>query len=203
MRERHFLYLIGEPGAGKSTLVDALTANSQEFELRASGLPVDFRYLLWMPVDGDAVVLGAHDPVVEVGYRRGNFSGTDALQMNVQRSVEEWLGQHPYPLIFAEGDRLANDAFFRAVEDAGYLLCVGFLRVSKATGAVRRRERASRLGLAEQNPGWVKGRRTKVENLARRWAEAVVEIPADGDIEEAVAAIADHPVVRTLGSPEA
>jgi len=105
-------------------------------------------------------------PVVELGARREEFSGTDALAMNVQPAMVNWLagtgaGEH----VLGEGDRLANLKFFRAVWDAGWLLHVACLEASPLTLAQRRSSRALLLGKPEQSASWVKGRQTKLRNV--------------------------------------
>ena len=157
---RQFLYLIGEPGIGKSTLMAQLTSTMLAIEQVS---PI--RHILWLD--------GYQEPrFAELGARRANgFSGTDALPMGIQPRATEWIAQRPYRSILAEGDRLANDGFFAAVEAAGYKLTVVYLAGSVA--AERRIQRGSR-----QNPAWVRGRITKTERLAIKWG--ALDLIVDG-----------------------
>jgi len=147
---RQFLYILGEPGIGKSALMAELTAHLAPLP-QASPMA----HILW---------LEAGEPqFAELGARRANgFSGTDALPMGIQPKAVEWMQQRPYRSILAEGDRLANDGFFTAVERAGYELTVVYMHGTVA--AERRRARGSR-----QNESWVRGRITKTQGLAERW----------------------------------
>lgn len=150
---KRFYYFIGEPGAGKTTLVEALTSGHQP---HPQDTPVPHI------VYGDG-------GIAQIGRTRGEFAGTDALAMNIQPKVVEWLQQQPYSVLFAEGDRLANDKFFQAVIDAGYELRIIMCEPAAAIAADRRRARAFALRRSEQNPQWLKGRQSKVINLARIW----------------------------------
>lgn len=147
---RTFVYFIGEPGAGKTSLVQALTASQVPHPMRSPVPHIVYN-------DGS---------VAQIGRMRGDFGGTDALGMAIQPRVEDWLQQRPYRTIFAEGDRLANGKFFRAVQDAGYELRVVCLTPSPAVAAQRRRARAFTMGVPEQNTSWLQGRMTKVRRLA-------------------------------------
>lgn len=184
---RHALYVVGPPGAGKTTLVGALTRG---WNGTAARLPV-------------AHTLYEEPGVVELGAKRENgFSGTDALGMTAVVPASAWVQEPANPitapasLLLAEGDRLAVDRFFEALLAGGWDLCVAHLAVPSEVAAERRARRAERLGIELQNPGWVKGRETKVERLVERWAERVVEIDGNpGSIERLAQA---SPVARAL-----
>ncbi len=150
---RKFIYIIGEPGAGKTFLTAAL-AEGQLAHPMSSPIP--------HTVYGDG-------GVAQLGRDRGEFGGTDALGMAVQPTIEAWLHQRPYPTLFAEGDRLANAKFFAAVQRAGYDLRVIWLRTPPEIAARRRDDRAREMGRRPQNESWVRGRRSKVERLAERF----------------------------------
>jgi Predicted ATPase len=152
LEDRHLLYIVGEPGSGKSTLVDAMTAG-----IGASAYA--FGAVRWIRFKTDP-------RVIMLGVRRGEFSGTDALAMNVQPAMTRWMmtdaaGQH----VIAEGDRLANLKFFHAMRDAGWYLHVACLEATPLTLAQRRSSRAFLMGQPEQNISWVRGRQTKLRNL--------------------------------------
>lgn len=149
---KRFYYFIGEPGVGKTTLVSALIGERSGYAMRE---PVPHI------VYGDG-------GIAQIGVARDQFGGTDGLAMNIQPKVVEWLNQQPYSTIFAEGDRLANGKFFRAVEDAGYALRVIVVEAGAAVAADRRAARAAALGKA-QNETWLKGRQSKVLTLAREF----------------------------------
>jgi energy-coupling factor transporter ATP-binding protein EcfA2 len=104
----HATYVIGAPGAGKTTLIDHLTR----------ALPVDVAEQPFAHRSYDCGVL-------EIGRRRkGGFSGTDALAMSVQPQVQQLVEGVRPKLLLAEGDRLANAKFFDFLIGLGYDLTV-------------------------------------------------------------------------------
>jgi GTPase SAR1 family protein len=152
--ERWAFYLIGEPGVGKSTLMEELTRDLP-YEEAEKPFPIR-RY---------------DCGVVELGKRRESFSGTDAYAMNVQPMVEQWLEGVRPRMVMAEGDRLANGKFFQRLVDLGYDLTVYHL-YGPEQAEIRRSERGS-----HQDPTWLKGRVSKVEKLNFQWL--AWHLPAD------------------------
>jgi P-loop Nucleotide Kinase3 len=144
------LYLIGAPGAGKSACMQHLTAHLQRRAVK--GPPAHDE--LWS-AEG---VIGA-----ELGARRAQFSGTDALPMDAMRYVAAWLTQQRYPLLLGEGARLANMRFFNVALTAGYKVTVAHLQAPPAVLEARRQARGS-----AQNPTWIKGATTRAANLANQ-----------------------------------
>lgn len=147
----HLVYLIGEPGAGKSTLMSSVTS----------------RYLR-VPIEGkprrDGLFHRRGDlAAVELGCRRGAFSGTDALGMTVIEQAVPYLAQQESHVLLAEGARLANARFLTAAVDAGYV--VSLLLLDHPRIAEWRDARAAKLGKA-QSESWVRGARTRAHNLA-------------------------------------
>lgn len=147
------MYIIGEPGAGKSTLMRAIFEGVPSVQVAAR-------------VPHIAYHRTGHASAAQLGKERENgFGGTDAMAMSIQPKVLAWLASEPYPLIVAEGDRLGNDKFFREVRDQGHKLDVVLLGVPPEYAAERRARRGS-----TQDDTWLKGRQTKVTNLAQEWA---------------------------------
>ncbi len=151
---KHALYIIGEPGAGKSTLVETLTGDALVVTGRK---PLAHR--TYLTAAGGVTELGAREP--------GRFGGTDALSMSAIVQAEAWVTDGSWPagsLLMAEGDRLACDRFFNALLAGGWQLRIAHLDVPPEVAAARREARGS-----AQDPAWVRGRRTKVANLLDRW----------------------------------
>jgi P-loop Nucleotide Kinase3 len=143
-------YVIGAPGAGKTTLLDHLTR----------GLPVDTAETPFPHRRYDCGVL-------ELGRRRHEFSGTDALSMSIQPVVTTFIEGVRPRMLLAEGYRLGNDKFFRALVSLGYELTVYVIAGPRV--ATMRALRGS-----EQNATWAKGRETKVAKLSSAWDATVL-----------------------------
>lgn len=169
------IYLIGQPGSGKSTLTKAL------FE----GLPAE---AVIKPI--------AHikyPSAVQLGANRESFSGTDALPMNIQPKVIPFMKECDCCLFFGEGDRLANDKFFFSCATAGFKLHVFFLYVSAEVAAERREARGS-----NQNPTWLRGRLTKVNKLASKWASVDTKLDGNRKPADLVEYMKGFEVVRRM-----
>jgi hypothetical protein len=157
-----FVYLVGVPGAGKSTVAAALRRLSPAYMTHEE------------PVPHMVMERGGLPWYAELGRVRKDFSGTDALSMDIITKAIPWVGSHPYRRMFAEGDRLANDRFFEAVKAAGYDLTVAFLDVDRDVLEERRARRAAQVGKA-QNETWLKGRESKVRHLYEKWATVLLK----------------------------
>jgi len=178
------LYVIGEPGVGKSTLVAALTANLPVAQANG-GVP----YLVY----------GSTPLVAEPGGERESFRGTDALAMNIQPKAVAWLNETPYDFVLAEGDRLANETFLRTAKAAGYDVTLAYLTADADTIRRRRERRAADLGTLPQKEAWVKGRRTKCANLAERLPELTLRVRhPQGGTPEAVAGLVTRSAVAAV-----
>jgi hypothetical protein len=107
--------------------------------------------------------------LVQLGWPREPFSGTDTLGYSAINQIEAWLPSlvRETPLLVAEGDRLANDRFMDDLKSVGQLDIV-YLDTPVDVAQERRERRAKQHGLELQNPSWVAGRATKAANLALR-----------------------------------
>jgi hypothetical protein len=151
------IYLVGQPGTGKSTLMARLTEPY-------------YRQSYTDPVARDVLLTGEGELVgAELGVRRDAFSGTDALPSAVIDKAVPWIATRPYPLILAEGARLANKRFLYAGLDAGYAVTLVLLDHDDAE--TWRKLRAKQIGRT-QNPAWVKGRLSASRNLADAFEHA-------------------------------
>jgi len=157
------IYVFGEPGAGKSTMIrDAIG------DLLKTGfkVPHPFRHIIFPFNGGLAAYLGSDNG-------KEPFPGTDRLSMGVQPAAVRLLKDNELALagiktIIAEGDRLGTISFFEAAREAGYKIIAIHAKSSRAAQA--RAERASQTG-QEQSKTWLKGRLTKVERLAKHCQE--------------------------------
>lgn len=147
------IYLIGAPGSGKSTLMRELTDRWTRTPAE-TGLARDFL------INPQTSCVEA----VELGRRRPEFAGTDALGQSVIGVACQWIAdQSETGLVFAEGARLGNRRFLTRCIASDYAVLLGHL--DHAMTPEWRAARELRLGRA-QNPSWVKGRDTAARNLA-------------------------------------
>lgn len=166
---RDLVYLIGEPGIGKTTTMRALTSGLSRVPL--DGQPG--RELLAGRRNGEPVPVA-----VELGRSRGMFSGTDALGMAVVVDAERYLrtGQAAAEstLLLAEGARLANARFLSAAVESGWRTLLVYLS-GPAIADERRQLRGS-----DQNESWVRGAATRAARLASDPPAGVhvLELPA-------------------------
>jgi gluconate kinase len=156
-------YVFGQPGAGKTTLMRAICERSQLFY--EADAPIKHRCLT-----------GPHGMFAVLGADAFPFGGTDTLSYTSVSTSERWLESLSLcaagRLVFAEGDRLANDRFFAAARKH-YRLVPVYLNCDGDLAAKRRAARAAHHRLTLQSPAWVKGRTTKHANLAARNADAL------------------------------
>lgn len=166
---RRLLLVIGVPGCGKSSLVARLTdglpysVEKKPFwhtiYYTDQGMPVGAQ-LGWTPEFGEAKA----------------FGGTDRLAQNVIVDAVKWLRSSPLPHVIVEGDRLANARFIDGAMTAGYSVEIAEVVVPNDVGAYRRHARGG------QDPTWVAGRISKVENLVKAYTPWVVAF-IDGTID--------------------
>jgi thymidylate kinase len=155
------IYVIGAPGAGKTTLTEAFTRTWTE----TAKLEAPIKYRTHDTPYGKAISLG---------WLRPSFGGTDTLGNTAIVAIEPWLPTVKADLIYGEGDRLANARFFELAKSLGKLHLF-YLNTDPALCAERRRQRSELTGKV-QNETWVKGRETKHRNLASTYR--AFEIPS-------------------------
>jgi hypothetical protein len=150
------IYIFGEPGAGKSTLVrDALGKLIKEGMKQTK----PFAHTVFRMQAGFAAYLGADDGSL--------FPGTDRLSMGVQPKAIQFLKTCGISTVIAEGDRLGTKTFLGEVVQLGWHVLAIHAISDKA--AQHRAERAKAAG-KPQNETWVKGRISKVLSLAE-WCQ--------------------------------
>ncbi|UJQ86530.1 adenylate kinase [Mycobacterium phage PenguinLover67] len=154
------IYLVGQPGSGKSTLMAKLTADFDRHHIAAApDYPVAHDVLTSRP---DGRIVG-----VELGVRREHFGGTDALPSSIIEKAVPWIESAPYQLVLAEGARLANRRFIQAALHGSYQPVIALVDHDQAEEWRRARNEA--LGRS-QDASWVKGRLTSSRRLAE-WAK--------------------------------
>lgn len=170
----NLLYLIGEPGVGKSTLMAELVKGK-----RRRVMTKPFAHTVY------------EDGLVQLGRERSNgFSGTDALSMSVSPLAITTLQSGAWPRIVGEGDRLAHAKFFDGVLAAGYALEVVLLEAPSFVLKHRRRERGS-----NQDASWLAGRATKVRNVADKYTTTTLD--ATLPVADLADLLRDYPVFQS------
>lgn len=143
-------YLAGPPGCGKSSAMAQLTSRCGRD--RQPGPPAH-----------EALQRAGQVVAAEVGVRRELFPGTDTLAMNIHPAACDWITTRPYPLILAEGARLATTGFLHAARGAGYQILLVHLTAPEDVLQARRQKRGT-----QQNPAWVRGATTRARRVAER-----------------------------------
>lgn len=158
------VYYIGCPGVGKTTLMRGILAEYskvEEPEFVKEGLVTYHKF-----AKQKVLILGRYD--------EGTFAGTDTWSKGVGPKFRQWLldNRETYSdwSVFGEGERLSNqpnlDAMF--AEESMKLVC---LKVSEDELERRRAARNN-----TQNESWMKGMRTRIENLCKRYPHEVEEL---------------------------
>lgn len=143
------VYLIGIPGTGKSTVMKEFMRHFDWQQERV----ID---LLDTHVSGNVRVLGK--------YEDGEtFSGTDRLSMAVAPKAIEWAETNPEEVVFGEGDRLNNKAFFESCKPNLHII---HLTVSDEERQRRYAERGS-----DQPEKFIQTCRTKCKNILDQFGD--------------------------------
>lgn len=156
------IYLVGVPGSGKTTALDAAV------DMVAPEPPEVVR---------DPVPHVRYGPLWYLGVRREAFGGTDALSMSISPKAVAWLPEVEASVLVGEGDRLATTKFLLAWPERTII----WLDTPIKTCRERAAARAAALGRPEQEFSWWKGRATKVTNLVAR----VPHVRIDGTMQPA------------------
>jgi hypothetical protein len=159
------IYLFGEPGIGKSTVLKIMT-NNLTLDPPAPAEPNT--PLLKTQRFPNGIILGYDDG--------STFTGTDRLSMGVQPDAIKWVTTAPLPdTILGEGQRLANIAFLTELAQRTNLTPV-HIKANPELAQQRRNDRGT-----GQKESWAKGARTRAYNLETNLNNLgipVLEIPA-------------------------
>ncbi len=158
-KKKTVVYIFGQPGSGKSTLVKNFLT---QFQKKGDVLQ-PFKHQTY---DGD---------LYHLGWQIGSKCGTDTLPNTVVDNVLSWLPSLPNgSIVIGEGDRLANDKFFVNVRKQNINLILIWLQTPDNVASERRRIRSENEKTKLQNASWVKGRITKCKNLAQQQQDTII-----------------------------
>jgi len=146
-----YIYLIGIPGTGKTTIMKRFMESREWRQERV----VD---LLDTHVSDNVRVLGKYE-------ENETFSGTDKLSMAVAPKVIEWLNTSPDEIIVGEGDRLNSRAVFETAKKNGELIIVHL------TVSAGERERRYDLRGSEQSEKFIQTTTTKCKNVIETFGD--------------------------------
>lgn len=181
----YLLYIAGAPAAGKSTLVASLTRGLKRVPAEdLDRVPFEKLYR-----DGD--IIGA-----ELGKRREGFPGTDTMQMNVMPRARQWLHSHFYPLVIAEGSRLASMKFLDSAAEAGYEVNLVIMNARMSVLDERCTARGS-----DQDRTWRLGRATMAMRLGVFAEEAgykVRNLDAERPVKDLTSELLELPALHVL-----
>lgn len=150
----------GEPATGKTTLLKRIRKNFPPL--------VDFK---------EGLVRGGYCPINKV-YFVGvfddtMFEGTDKLSLSVQPSFIEFVKNTNNAKIVFEGDRLFNASVFEQLKSVIFIL-----DIDKDIHAQRHAQRGH-----EQNETFLKGRKTKIENIKSTFSHKILNNNTEQDID--------------------
>lgn len=137
--ERHLMYLLGEPGIGKSALMAALVYDAHHEVHEQPFLHCEYH----------------EQGVVMLGGFRPQYPGTDMLAFDAQPAVLRWMYETRPALVMGEGARLGHASFFQQAQRQGYTLHLYNLE-GIGLARARRGDRDE-----EQAASFIKGRRTE------------------------------------------
>jgi len=189
---RDLLAVFGPPGTGKSTVVKALTAELPVENYRWKDEATLWLYRYALP-DGEGEV---YEPGKgQAGTARGvAHRGTDLLDHRVQPYAEEWLREHPPPMLMQEGCQvLASRTWFQVAEELGYRVRVFYLALKED----EREKRVKARGFAGWDERWQKGLVSRMLRLAAE--RQAIMVPAWEDPEHIADLMAEMcPVAAAL-----
>lgn len=172
----HMLYIIGVPGCGKTTLVKRMVKDCRV-------------ELVEKPIKHEQY----SSKVIQLGWDRDNFGGTDSLHMASQYKVLDWFEDKPFPFVLAEGDRLANAKFFEGCLEIGVKLTIATMVTPEAIVKKRLKARSREVG-KKQSSWWLKTRATKVANLTEQYVEEKWLLDGTRPYKELIQQLYTHPV---------
>ena len=157
------MYIVGAPGSGKSTLMDAIVE-----KMGFSWGPVE---RLRRELDVNQLLDGWGQPkgLVWGVHRDGGYAGTDALSMSVLPQARTYIRENDPPeYVFGEGIRLSSPKFLVELDRWAPLTVVALTAPADLL-AQRRAEREAR-GAKPLRPAQVKSATTQASNVAETMA---------------------------------
>ncbi len=163
------LYVLGEPGVGKTTAVRFLLRDARNRE----GPPVEPVY-----TDRPDPKWTTVRDVSAAGHYKGEpFDGADTIPYNGARVALEYWRDKIAPVArytILDGARFATRPSLAFLRECGALI-IGFHLISNGAAEARRLARATAAGTRLQNASWVKGAASGAANFAAEIGAARID----------------------------
>ncbi len=161
------LYVLGEPGIGKTTLVRAFLRDALVRD--EDGFPGPVRKVSYPAPPSPKWTLAGR--TAAAGHYKGDaFDGADTIPYNGARAaLEFWRDQiRPYTeLTILDGARFATKPSLAFLREVPGIKVIGVHLVAPYDAVARRAQRCADAGTEPQNPSWVKGATTGARNFAK------------------------------------
>lgn len=158
--------IVGEPGVGKTTLVRRFW-HEEICRTGVGGFKVGFLKGHFIAKDqGDTLwyLMGS--------YQGETFDGPDKLSYQAPAAFEEFLRtREKNSILIFEGDRLSSSKIFKTCAEISEFKLI-HLSATPETLDAHRIKRGSK-----QNPTWLKGRKTKIDNLCVEFDDYLTRVP--------------------------
>ena len=159
----NFTHFLGLPGCGKTTLMRAKLVELRKIEQDEW---VKDGYVTYHKfAEQQVLVLGRYDD--------GTFSGTDTWAKTAPPKFRQWVLDNAETFagwqVFSEGERLSNNPTLDALFATGNFTLIRLV-VSDEELERRRRSRNN-----TQSESWLKGMKTRVENLCVKYPHVIQE----------------------------
>lgn len=168
----NLVWLVGEPGVGKTTLVRTLLRQQTTLFEEI----IKPKFTLFFDSKKQKAIAAA-------GFWRGNtFDGADTLPISqIKLAIQYWKDSlQDFPITILDGDKLANAGAVAVTKETSAVLHCFLLKDEDLA------ERRRFVRNTKQNAGWVKGRRTKAYNFWSAFSGNKHVLDANGSTENLI-----------------